>query len=300
MDRLGAMAVFVAVAETGGFSAAARQLGMPLTTVSRKIAELETYLKAQLFTRTTRQVTLTDSGRQYLAVCSRLLNELAEAERLAAGEYAAPRGVLHIAAPIVFGRLHVVPIVAEFLQAFPHVDIRMQLADRIVNLIEEHIALAVRIGELDDSAMTTTRIGSMRRIVCASPAYLATHGEPHHPRELAHHDCVDFSNRWERPEWSFRDRGKLNSFPIHARLTVNTAEAAIDAAFAGTGLTRVLSYQAAHGLAEGRLKRVLEDFEGEALPVSLVYPASQFMPLKLRMFLDFAAPKLRARLSCGV
>jgi DNA-binding transcriptional LysR family regulator len=296
MDRLGAMGVFVAVAETGGFSAAGRRLGMPLATVSRKIAELEAHLKAQLFARTTRHVTLTDSGRHYLAACTRLLDELVEAERLASGEYAEPRGVLHLTAPIVFGRLHVIPIVAEFLQAYPQVDIRMHLSDRVVNLLDEHIDLAVRIGALDDSSMTATRVGAVRRIVCASPGYLAARGEPRHPRAIKHHDCVDFANLGAKPEWQFVEKDRVTAFPIHARLSVNTAEAAIDAAAAGTGLTRVLSYQATHELAAGRLKRILGDFEGEALPVSLVYPANRLMPLKLRAFLDFATPRLRARL----
>lgn len=297
MDRFEAMKVFVAVAEAQGFSAAARRLAMPLATVSRQIAGLEAHLKAQLFTRTTRHVALTDSGRHYLAACTRLLDELAEAERLAAGEYAEPRGVLHITAPIVFGRLHVVPIVAEFLAVFPQVDIRLQLADRIVHLLEEHLDLAVRIGALDDSSMTAARLGAVRRIVCGSPAYLAARGEPRHPRDINHHDCVDFENLSARPEWHFLDKGRAAAVPIHARLSVNTAEAAIDAALVGLGLTRVLSYQATQALAAGRLQRILQDFEVEALPVSLVYPANRFMPLKLRAFLDFAAPRLRVHLS---
>jgi DNA-binding transcriptional LysR family regulator len=297
MDRLKAMTVFVAVVEAKGFAAAARRLGMPIATVSRGVAELETYLKARLLVRTTRQVSLTDSGRQFFDVCRRLTEELGEAERVARGEFAQPKGELAIAAPIVFGRLHVVPVVSEFLRAFPEVNIRLQLGDRNIDLIEEHIDAAVRIGELPRASLVAMRLGSVRRVVCASPAYLARFGVPQHPKELAERDCITFSGLVSAERWTFRSGRKLAQFPVRSRLAVTTAEAAIDAAMAATGLTAVLSYQVAAQVRAKRLKLVLGAFEPPDVPVSLVRPGGRLIPAKLRAFVDFAAPRLRARLA---
>ena len=176
MDRLEAMAVFLAAVEGGSLSSAGRQLGMPLATVSRKLSDLETHLKARLLNRSTRQLTLTDAGRDYLAACKRILEDVGEAERTAAGEFSEPRGELVVTAPIVFGRLHVLPVIAEFLSAYPEVDVRLVQGDRVLHLLDEHVDLAVRIGELPDSRLTATRLGATRRVVCASPAYLSAHG----------------------------------------------------------------------------------------------------------------------------
>jgi DNA-binding transcriptional LysR family regulator len=290
------MSVFAAVAEAQGFSAASRRLGMPLATVSRKVSELEESLGVQLLARSTRRVSLTDTGRQYFEACRRILDDVAEAERAAAGEYRSPRGELIITTPIVFGRLHIVPVVTEFLKAYGEVDVQMMLVDRVVDLLDEHIDLALRIGELPDSSLIAVRIGSIGRVVCASPAYLAAHGVPTHPRDLAGHDAVTFAGLSSTREWSFRVDGATTRFPVRSRLTVTTAEAALDAALAGAGLTRVLSYQAASALRDGRLVLVLRDFEPEPNPVSLVYPSGRLVPLKLRAFLDFAVPRLKARL----
>jgi DNA-binding transcriptional LysR family regulator len=296
VDRLEAMSVFAAVAEAQGFSAAARRLGIPLATVSRKVSELEAHLGAQLLARTTRRVSLTDTGRQYFEACRRILDDVAEAERAASGEYRSPRGELIITAPIVFGRLHIVPVVTEFLKAYGQVDVQMRLVDRVVDLLDEHIDVALRIGELPDSSLIAVRIGSIGRVVGASPAYLAAHGAPTHPRELAEHHAVTFAGLSSAKEWSFQVGGATSRFPVRSRLTVNTAEAALEAAIAGAGLTRVLSYQAAAAVHDGRLVRVLRDFEPEPNPISLVYPSGRLVPLKLRAFLDFAVPRLKARL----
>jgi DNA-binding transcriptional LysR family regulator len=296
VDRLEAMSVFAAVAEAQGFSAASRRLGMPLATVSRKVSELEESLGVQLLARSTRRVSLTDTGRQYFEACRRILDDVAEAERAASGEYHAPRGELIITTPIVFGRLHIVPVVTEFLRAYPEVDVQMMLADRVVDLLDEHIDLALRIGELPDSSLIAVRIGSIGRIVCASPAYLAGHGVPTHPGELAGHEAVTFAGLSSTREWSFRISGTTEKFPVRSRLSVTTAEAALDAAIAGGGLTRVLSYQAADAVRDGRLVVVLRDYEPEPNPISLVYPSGRLVPLKLRAFLDFAVPRLKARL----
>jgi DNA-binding transcriptional LysR family regulator len=300
MDRLESMSVLVAAVEAGSLSGAGRRLGMPLATVSRKVSELETQLKTRLLNRSSRKLTLTDAGRLYVAACRRILEDVEEAERAASGEYTAPRGNLVITAPIVFGRLHVLPIVLEFLMAYPDIDLRMVLADRVTNLLEERLDLAVRIGELPDSNLVATRVGSIRCIVCASPAYFATRGLPKRPADLRAHDCITFDGLASSEAWRFATRKADAPVAIHSRLIVNTAEAAIDAAIAGLGITRVLSYQVADAIASGKLVIVLRDFEPAPWPVSLVFAGHGLLPQKLRVFLDFAAPRLKTALSRAV
>jgi DNA-binding transcriptional LysR family regulator len=296
MDRFESMSAFMTVVEAGGFSAASRRLGMPLASVSRKVSELEDRLGVQLLTRSTRKVSLTDSGQQFFEACRRILEDLGEAERAASGEYRPPRGELVITAPLVFGRLHVVPIVTEFLKAYQDVDIQLRLADRVVHLLEEHVDLALRIGDLADSSHVATRVGSIGRVACASPRYLAERGTPRHPDDLKAHDCLTFAGLASTREWTFVVSGAMTMVPVRARFSVTTAEAAIDAAMAGAGITRVLFYQAAEAIADGRLVVVLTEYEPEPFPVSLVFPAGRLVPLKLRAFLDFAAPRLKTRL----
>jgi DNA-binding transcriptional LysR family regulator len=299
MDRLEAMSILVAAIEAGSLSAAARRLGTPLTTVSRKVAELEAHLKTRLINRSSRQLTLTDAGRSYVAACRRILVDVSEAERAASGEYSAPKGDLIMTAPVVFGRLHVLPVAIQFLSAYPDVDIRLALADRMVNLLEEHVDLAIRIGELPDSSLVATRIGSIRRVVCGSPDYFAKRGTPESPADLGKHSCVSFEPEMSSDKWIFGIGKSDISVPIHSRLVVNTATAAIDAAIAGVGITRVLSYQVASAVRGGALTVVLTEFEPTPWPVSLVYAGGRLLPLKLRVFLDFAAPRLRAGLAEG-
>jgi DNA-binding transcriptional LysR family regulator len=296
MDRLQSMTTFLAAVEAGSLSAASRKLGIPLATVSRKVSELEAHLRTRLVNRTSRHLTLTDAGRSYVEACKRIIEDIEEAERAAAGEYIAPRGDLHLVAPVVFGRMHVLPVVTEFLQAYPDIDIRLVLADRMANLIEEHVDLAVRIGALPDSSQVGTKVGAVRRVVCGSPGYFARRGIPEHPTDLAGHDCITFEGLMSPKAWHFRTAEAEISAQIHSRLTVNTAEAAVDAAIAGLGITRVLSYQMANARRAGALVTALELFEPPPVPVNLVYPGRGLMPLKLRAFLDFAGPRLRARL----
>jgi DNA-binding transcriptional LysR family regulator len=299
MDRLESMSILVAAVEAGSLSAAARRLGTPLSTISRKVSELEAHLKARLLNRSGRKLTLTDAGRAYVEACKRILEDVGEAERAASGEYSAPKGDLVITAPIVFGRLHVLPVAMEFLKAYPDVDIRCLLTDRVVNLLEDHVDLAVRIGELPDSSLIATPIGSIRRVVCGSPAYFAQRGTPKDIGELAVHDCITFEELSSPDVWVF-PTGKSNvSAAVHSRLVVNTAEAAIDAAIAGLGITRVLSYQVADAVRAGLLVIVLKEFEPTSLHISLIYAGQRLLPLKLRAFLDFAAPRLKARLLKG-
>ncbi len=297
MDRLEAMSILLAVVDSGTLSAGARRLGLPLTTVSRRIADLEAHLGTTLLARGNRRVALTDAGLSYVAACRQILETVGEAERMAAGEYTAPRGSLFITAPVVFGRLHVLPVITEFLSAYPDVDIRLRLADRLVNLGEEHVDLAVRIGDPPDSSLVAIRLGTIARVVCASPAYLESHGTPADPRDIATHACIAFEGLGPDHSWTFRFGKAERAVDIRPRLIVNTAEAAIDAAVAGLGLTRVLSYQIAAARRSGRIAKVLAPYEPVPWPVSLVHGGQGLMPVKLRAFLDFAAPRIRAVLA---
>lgn len=300
MDRLAAMAVLLAVVEAGSLSGAGRKLGMPLPTISRKLSELEDHLGARLVIRSSRQLSLTDAGRSYVAASQRILEQVDEAERTAAGEYRAPRGGLVIAAPVVFGRLHVLPVVTEFLKAYPEIEVRLIQADRVAHLLDDHIDVALRIGNLPDSSHVAIKLGEVRRDACASPQYLAQRGVPDAPDALSGHDCIAFDILTSVDGWSFREGGRDRLVAIRPRLVVNTAEAAIDAAAADLGITRALSYQIAAARRAGRLQSVLVAFEPPAWPVSLVYAAQGQLPLKLRAFLDFAAPRLRAAMQQAV
>lgn len=297
MDRLEAMSLFAAVVDGGSLSEAGRRLGVPLATVSRKLADLEAHLGTRLLTRSTRKLVLTDAGRDYLAACRQILEQVDEAERAAAGAYAQVKGQLVVAAPLVFGRLHVVPVAAEFLELHPEVDIHLRLGDRNVNLIEEHVDVALRIGALPDSNLVATQLGTIRRVVCASPAYLRRFGTPRTLDDLDTHRCISFVGLDAAAAWTFvSDHGEKRQVPVHSRLSVSTAEAAIAAALQGLGLTRVLSYQVADDLGAGRLVRVLADQEPVPVPASLIYPGQGRLPMKTRAFIDFARGRLRDRL----
>jgi DNA-binding transcriptional LysR family regulator len=297
MDRLDAMAVAVTVQELGSLSAAARRLRMPLPTVSRKLSDLEAHLNARLFNRSTRRLTSTDAGETYLAACKRILEDVRETEHTVSGEFSTPRGELVISAPIVFGRIHVLPVITAFFQAYPEVTVRLSLSDRMVGLLEDHVDLALRIGELEDSRLIATRCGSTRRVVCGSREYFSQHGTPKHPTDLATHAAVIFETVTSSNAWVFAAERSDIAVSMRRQLIVNTSEAAIDAAIAGVGVTRVLSYQIEHAIKAGTLVAVLKRFEPESLPISLVHDNQRRVPLKVRAFLDFAAPRLRARLS---
>jgi DNA-binding transcriptional LysR family regulator len=298
MDRLGAMSVFVTAVEAGSLSAAGRKLGMPLPTVSRKISELESQLRTKLLIRSTKTLAMTSAGKSYLAACKRIIESVNEAERDVMGEYSAPTGELIIAAPIVFGRLHVVPIVAEFLKKYPDVDVQLVLVDRPIDLLENHIDVAVRVGKLPDSSLIAVRLGQIRNVVCASSGYLRERGTPATPQELVNHACINFTlAALMLPDvWTFRVGQSQIAMRVRARLVVNTAEAAIDAALCGVGVTRLLSYQAGKVVQSGALTTVLTKFEPAPMPINLVYPGQRLLPVKLRAFLDFATSRFRQRL----
>ncbi|MFK3857201.1 LysR family transcriptional regulator [Agrobacterium pusense] len=293
MDRLDAMAVLLSVVEHGSLSAASRALHAPLPTVSRKIAELESHLGVRLMTRTSRRILLTEAGESYVAATREILERVEEAERRATGEYAAPKGDLTMTAPIVFGRLHVLPVVTDFLRAFPDINIHLMLSDRTISLADEHIDVALRISELSDSSLIAIRLGSIRTTTYANPDYLKRHPRPSNPSYLKDHDCIAFNGVLSTRLWTFRDGAKEIEVPIRTRLSVNTAEAAVDAAAAGLGITRVMAYQAKRAVDAGLLVPLLEDFELQASPVHLLHISEGLMPLKLRTFLDFATPRLR-------
>jgi DNA-binding transcriptional LysR family regulator len=297
MDRLEAMSVLLVAVETGSLSAASRALGTPLTTVSRKVSELEKHLKTRLLNRSGRRLAVTDAGRSYVTACKRILEDVREAERAASGEYSAPQGDLIVTAPVVFGRLHVLPVAIEFLKAYPDIDLRLVLADRLFNLLEDKVDLAVRIGALPDSSLKANRVGLIRHVVCASPAYFAKRGLPKSPLELSSHDCIAFEGLTSPDTWTFAMGKSSRPVAIHSRLIVSTAEAAIDAAVAGIGITRVLSYQIAHAVEAGALQIALAAFELTPWPINLVYGGGPLLPLKLRAFVDFAAPRLKTRLA---
>lgn len=295
MNLFESMSLLVAVVDAGSLSAAARRLGVPLPTVSRKVAELESHLKARLLHRTTRKLSLTEAGDAYVAACRRILEEVGEAERVAVGEHVSPKGELAVTAPVAFGRLHVVPVIAEFLAHYPEIDVNLVLTDRVVHLMDEDADVAVRIGDLPDSTLIATRVGTVRRVVCASPEYLASRGVPSAPRDLAAHSCVNFEVLASTRAWVFGVGKSEVSVPVHSRLAVNTAEAAIAAAILGVGLIRALSYQVADAIRNNTLCVVLQEFESAPLPVSLVHKGQAPLPLKLRAFLDFVTPRLRTR-----
>lgn len=299
MDRFDAMSVLLAVVEEGSLSAGGRRLRLPLTTVSRKVADLERHLRTRLLTRTSRRVGLTEAGQAYVAAARRILEQVQEAERAAAGEYSAPRGDLAVTAPLVFGRRHLLPIVVDFLAAYPEIAIRLLLVDRSVNLVDDHVDVALRIGPLADSALVATRVGSVRRIVCAGPDYLARRGAPAEPECLTEHDLITFEGFPATTDWRFRRGAAAVAIPVRPRLAVNAAEAAVDAARAGLGITRVLSYQAADEVRSGALRLLLEPYEPAPLPVSFVHPERGLLPLKVCAFLDWVVPRMRSRLAAS-
>ena len=294
MDRFEAMRTLLAAVDGGSLSAASRSLGVPLPTVSRRVSDLEAHLSAQLVVRTSRKLLLTEVGRAYVASCRRVLDEVGEAERLAAGEYRVPRGDMLLTAPIMFGRMHVEPIVLAFLKTYPEINVRLTLTDHVVDMIENHVDLAVRIGPLPDSNLVATRLGSVRWITCASPDYLAQRGTPRTLEDLAVHDCIAFERLNTSDTWTFQRGKEIVVVPFRPRFAVNTADGAINAALAGAGIVRILSYQAASAIAEGRLVVVLPQFQPEPLPVHSVHTGQAILPLKIRAFSDFAIPRLKA------
>jgi DNA-binding transcriptional LysR family regulator len=292
MDRFEAMRTLLAAVDGGSLSAASRALNTPLPTVSRRVSDLEAHLGAQLLVRTSRKLILTEAGEAYVAATRRLLDDLADAERAASGEYRVPRGELMVTAPILFGKLHVAPIVHAFLAAYPDVTVRLVLSDSTIDLVEAHVDVAVRVGQLPDSDLVARKLGDIRWVVCASPAYLARRGAVETPDDLMRHDCIAFEGLQTTRSWRIGSGPAARTVEIVPRFSVNTADAIIDAAAAGVGIARTMSYQAAAAVANGRLVPLLTGSGFEPVPVHLVHRRQRSQPLKLRAFLDFVAPRL--------
>lgn len=296
MDRLQAMTVFRRVAEEGSFAGAGRALDLSPAAVTRAVAGLEAHLGARLLTRTTRRVRLTEAGQGYLADCRRILAEIEEAEAAAGGAHRSARGELAITAPTEFGRRHLGPALLPFLDRYPEVAVRLLLVDRVVDLIEEGVDIGLRIGGLSASSLIALRLGEVRRVVVGSPAYLAAHGVPEQPEDLAAHRLLAPTSLMAAESWRFVVEGRPRVVPVRSRLATSQPGVAIDAAVAGFGLTRVPIYQVAEELRLGRLEIVLGAFEEPPLPVSLVTLEGRRAAAKVRAFLDHMTPRLRAAL----
>lgn len=287
------MTVFVAVAENDGFAAAGRALGLAAPVVTRSVAALETHLGVKLFVRTTRQVRLTEAGERYLEDCRRILGEVAEAEAAAAGHHAAPQGLLTLSAPQLFGRYFALPILLEFLDAHPALQARLLFLDRLVHLVEEGVDVAVRLGRLPDSALRATKVGAVRRVVCAAPSYLAQHGAPRAPEDLPRHRLIAASVDAGAREWRF-GVDEATRQPIEPRLQTTTNDSAVAAAVAGWGVARLMSYQVADPIADGRLRRLMPDHEPAPIPVHVLHAHGARPPAKVRGLVDRLVEGLRA------
>lgn len=294
MDRLHTMEVFTAVAECGSFAEAARNLRLSPPAVTRAIAALEDRLGTRLFRRTTRTVRLTESGVRFLADTQRILHDIGEAEDAAAGAHTVPRGILHVTAPVLFGRIYVAPILRDFLDLYPTVTADVLFLDRVVNIVEEGIDVAVRIGELADSSLTAIRVGFVRRVLFGAPSYFAEHGLLRHPSELAGHRVISSETGAPTLDWRFEDGGTEIVVRVTPIMSVNNLDTAIESVLCGWAVARTLSYQVAPHVAEGRLQIVLESFEPRPLPIHIVHQEGRRASAKLRSFVDFIVDRLRA------
>ena len=291
MDRWQAMRIFVRVAETGSFAETARLMHMSAPVITRAVAGLEDLIGARLLVRTTRLVKLSEAGERYLCDCRRILADIEEAEAAAAGAVAAPSGTLTVTASVMFGQIYVLPILTDYLDRHPAVTGRALFVDRPVNIVEEGVDVAIRIGHLPDSGFAAIKVGSVRRVVCGAPAYLEQHGTPMTPADLKDHRIVASTSAWASPEWRFAQDQRVT---IHAALQSNTNDAVIAAAKSGWGLTRILSYQIGPALKDGTLQILLADYEEAPLPIHIIHPEGRRAPAKVRAFIDMAVDCLRA------
>lgn len=293
MDRLKTMSVFVAVADEAGFSAASRRLNMSPPSVTRAVSDLEAQLGARLLHRTTRSVTLTEAGERYLVDCRRILADVDEANRHAAGVHAEPRGQVSITGSVVFGRRVLTPILLDLQERYPEISISALFLDRVTHLVDEGIDIAIRIAELPDSSLAATRVGAVRHVLCASPDYLDTHGRPRKPQDLSAHKVIEFSHETRRGEWILHDQKGARHVKVKADLKFNIADAAISAAISGRGITRVLSYMIVPEVSAGELEIVLEDFEPPPVPVHVVHKETGQATARVRATVDYLADRLR-------
>lgn len=299
MDRFRAMQAFVRIVDGGSLSAAARALGVSLPAMVRTLSALEEHLGTRLLNRTTRRMSLTDAGQQYYERSRQILGELEDAELQVSSARRKPGGTLSLTAPVLYGKLKVVPVIAEYRRRFPEVAVRLLLLDRNVNLIEEGLDLAIRIGALADSSLVAVELARVRRVVCASPAYLRRRGVPKHPHELATHACLSLSVIAPADQWHFREQGRELAVKLRPAFVSNSADAVIGMAEAGAGVGVALSYQVERQLAQRKLRLVLDEFSPPAVPVSAVYPHGRLTAAKVREFLSLAAEALGERSARG-
>lgn len=294
MDRFSEMQIFVAVAESEGFAAGARKLKISPPAATRAVADLEHRLGIKLLNRTTRYVRVTDAGQRYLDDCKRILAQVTEADEAAIGINAAPRGHLVITAPVLFGRMYVMPCVVAYLQKYPDTEISAMFVDRVVNMLDEGVDVALRVGELSDSSFKAIKVGTVRRVVCASPAYIEKYGLPLHPNDLSEHQIIVASSLSPNVEWRFLENKQSKIVRVKPRLTVTSNDAAIEAAVEGLGITRLISYQIAPELQNGQLKIILSEYEYPALPINILHREGRNSSAKVRAFIDLVAEKLKA------
>jgi DNA-binding transcriptional LysR family regulator len=291
-DRLTAMAHFVAIVEKGSFSNAARALGKTLPALSRSLKALEERLGARLLTRTTRSIAVTDFGQQYYEHCRRILQDIEVAESLAGQASGVAQGLVRVTAPLLFGRLHVAPLVAPLLAEYTRLEIELMLSDHVLSMVDDAIDVAIRIGDLEDSSLIAIPLGHVSRVVCAAPAYWKKHGKPVHPEELEDHACLLFRGFQQRG-WLLRHEGEERYWPLSPRYACNDGAAVLSVARAGTGVIQMMSYQVAEDIAAGTLEPALEDFAPHPLPVHAVYAGGKLLPAKIRTLLDVWVPQLR-------
>lgn len=295
MDRLDAMRVILAVVDAGSLSAGSRKLNVPLPSVSRKVSELERHLGANLLVRTSRTIQLTDAGRDYVEAARRIIADLDEAERRASGEYQTPRGELTVTMPVEFGARHVMPIALSFMEEYPEVTLKLVTSDRLIHMVDEQVDVAIRLGHLADSALYAVKAGEFHLLTCAAPAYVERCGAPAKPGDLADHDGILFGA--QATFWTFRIDGEEAIRAPRARMVVNSAASNLAAAVGGVGIARLFDYQLSGHIQSGALVRLLPEDDSELRPVHIVYPRQGLMPLKVRAFIDWATPRLRAACS---
>lgn len=294
MDRFQALETFIAVAETGAFNGAAQRLGQSPPAVTRIIAQLETRLGVTLFLRTTRQVRLSESGERFLNDARRVLAELRDAEASVTGSHGRPRGLLRITAPVLFGRYYITPILAKMLDLYPEMRVQALLLDRVVNLAEEGLDIAIRIGEPEDSSLSAIRVGAVRPVVFAAPDYLARHGTPAVPLDLTSHSILQAGNIENAANWLFQKEGDRLTVRVTPRMTINDNQAVLDLVRAGRGIGRLLSYQVALALDSGAVVPVLEAFAAPSLPIHILHGEGHRTSAKLRVAADLLRDRLRA------
>ena len=295
MDKLRGIETFIEIAERGSLTAAAAVLDTSPPTVVRRLAELEANLGVRLFNRTTRRIRLTDEGHRYLSICKAVLGQLEQAEEELFDAKATPAGKLVVTAPVLFGRLHVAPLIMQFMRAHPDLTVELLLLDRSIDLIEEGVDVAVRIGHLNDSTLHAVPVGFLQRVLCASPEYLKHNGTPRDPHALDAHTIIRFTGRSVLSEWQFRDNGSMLTVRPAPCFSTNSVDAAINACRDGMGIGAFLSYMVQAPIKAGELRPVLRKYETDPIPITMLYPHAKLISARVRAFIDFAAPLLRAK-----